>query len=143
MVLEKLKHILIVGNYFSQMKLLAVSWNVRIYSLTSWKVIINEILWKSSIFEEMHSFFKVLYLAGLKKSQHLNTNELLIIDGTKPKFFVVIGKSLFHLKVQEIRFDHKAARQQRPKKNIISLLKNMSSTISLGNNSHRRNTICV
>lgn len=33
-------------------------------------------------FKEMLAFFELLYLTGVKKAQHLNTNELWFTDGT-------------------------------------------------------------
>lgn len=67
-------------------------------------------------FEEMLAFFGLLYLAGVKKAQHLNTDELWSTDGTAPEFFsATMSKRRFHTLVQAIRFDDRNTRLERKK----------------------------
>ncbi|XP_074035052.1 uncharacterized protein [Leptinotarsa decemlineata] len=61
----------------------------------------------STDFEEISAFIGLLYMAGIKKAQHLNTDELWSKDGTAPDFFAaVMSKRRFHLLVQAVRFDN-------------------------------------
>ncbi|CAI6369859.1 unnamed protein product [Macrosiphum euphorbiae] len=67
-------------------------------------------------FEEILAFFGLLYLAGVKKAQHLNTDELWSTDGTAPEFFsATMSKRRFHTLVQAIRFDDRNSRLERKK----------------------------
>lgn len=70
----------------------------------------------STDFEEISAFIGLLYMAGIKKAQHLNTDELWSKDGTAPDFFsAVMSKKRFHLLVQAIRFDDMDTRSERSK----------------------------
>lgn len=67
-------------------------------------------------FEEILAFFGLLYLAGVKKAQHLNTDELWSTDCTAPEFFsATMSKRRFHTLVQAIRFDDRNSRLERKK----------------------------
>uniref|UniRef100_A0A1B6J326 PiggyBac transposable element-derived protein domain-containing protein n=1 Tax=Homalodisca liturata TaxID=320908 RepID=A0A1B6J326_9HEMI len=62
-------------------------------------------------FCELHAFFGILYLAGVKKGNHLNIDELWANDGTAPDFFVAtMSKKRFQTLIQAIRFDKKSTR---------------------------------
>ncbi|KAJ8969914.1 hypothetical protein NQ314_001531 [Rhamnusium bicolor] len=57
-------------------------------------------------YEEILAFIGLLYLAAVKKGQHLNTEELWKSDGTAPDFFAAtMSKKRFHQLVQSIRFE--------------------------------------
>ncbi|KAJ8929733.1 hypothetical protein NQ314_017548 [Rhamnusium bicolor] len=57
-------------------------------------------------YEEILAFIGLLYMAGVKRGQHLNTEELWKSDGTAPDFFAAtMSKKRFHQLVQSIRFD--------------------------------------
>ncbi|KAJ8970331.1 hypothetical protein NQ314_001292 [Rhamnusium bicolor] len=57
-------------------------------------------------YEEILAFIGLLYMAGVKKEQYLNTDELWKSDGTAPDFFAAtMSKKRFHQLVQSIRFD--------------------------------------
>ncbi|KAJ8969038.1 hypothetical protein NQ314_001937 [Rhamnusium bicolor] len=57
-------------------------------------------------YEEILAFIGLLYMAGVKKGQHLNTEKLWKSDGTAPDFFAAtMSKKRFHQLVQSIRFD--------------------------------------
>nr|XP_023027924.1 probable ATP-dependent RNA helicase YTHDC2 [Leptinotarsa decemlineata] len=58
----------------------------------------------------------VLCLAGVKRAQHLNTDELWNTDSTAPEFFAaVLSEHRFHTLIQAIRFDDKTTREERAK----------------------------
>lgn len=64
--------------------------------------------------EEVMAFLGLLYLAGVKKGQHLNTNELWTADGTAPDYFqATMSERRFHILMRGIRFDDKTSRQDR------------------------------
>lgn len=63
---------------------------------------------------EIQAFFGLLYLIGVKKANHLNTDELSTTDGTAPDIYIAtMSKRRFHTLVQAIRFDDKTTRPQR------------------------------
>lgn len=63
---------------------------------------------------EIQAFFGLLYLIGVKKANHLNTDELWTTDGTAPDIYIAtMSKRRFHTLVQAIRFDDKTTRPQR------------------------------
>uniref|UniRef100_A0A1B6LLL4 PiggyBac transposable element-derived protein domain-containing protein n=1 Tax=Graphocephala atropunctata TaxID=36148 RepID=A0A1B6LLL4_9HEMI len=63
---------------------------------------------------EIKAFFGLMYLIGVKKGNHLNTEELWATDGTAPDIYVAtMSKRRFHNLVQAIRFDDKNTRAQR------------------------------
>lgn len=65
-------------------------------------------------FDEISAFVGLLYLAGVKRAQHLNTSELWCTDGTAPEYFAAtMSERRFHSLVQVIRFDDIESRAQR------------------------------
>lgn len=72
-------------------------------------------------FEEMNAFLGLLYLAGVKRAQHLNTSELWSTDGTAPEYFAAtLSQRRFHTLVQAIRFDDKDTRAERAKEDNLA-----------------------
>ncbi|XP_046674842.1 uncharacterized protein LOC124363627 [Homalodisca vitripennis] len=64
--------------------------------------------------DEILAFFGLLYLIGMKKGNHLSTDELWATDGTAPDIFAcTMSQRRFHTLVQGIRFDDKASRAYR------------------------------
>lgn len=67
-------------------------------------------------FDEIMAFFGVLYMLGVKKANHANTNEMWATDGTAPDFFrAVMSERRFHMLVRAIRFDDANTRKDRSK----------------------------
>lgn len=63
---------------------------------------------------EILAFFGLLYLIGMKKGNHLNTEELWATDGTAPDIFsCTMSQRRFKILVQAIRFDNKTSRAYR------------------------------
>ncbi|KAG5872150.1 hypothetical protein JTB14_004888 [Gonioctena quinquepunctata] len=59
-------------------------------------------------------------MAGVKKAQHVNTDELWSKDGTAPDFFAgVMSKRHFHLLVQAIRCDNMDTRAHFEKAGLL------------------------
>lgn len=72
-------------------------------------------------FTEMNAFLGLLYMAGVKKAQHLNTAELWSTDGTAPEYFAAtMPKFRFHTLVRAIRFDDKETRTERAKQDNLA-----------------------
>lgn len=66
--------------------------------------------------EEIRAFLGLLYMAGVKKGQHLNTSELWSTDGTAPEYFAaVMSERRFHVLIRALRFDDKNNRRERAK----------------------------
>ncbi|CAH1991511.1 unnamed protein product [Acanthoscelides obtectus] len=64
----------------------------------------------------MLAFTGILYMAGVKKAQHLNTEEMWKTDGTAPDFFIpTMSKKRFHQLIQSIRFDDATKRHETSK----------------------------
>lgn len=75
---------------------------------------------------EMKAFFGVLYMAGLKKGNHLNLEELWKDDGTSPDFFsAVMSRRRFMTLVQAIRFDDMNTRLQRKQEDNLAPIRNV------------------
>uniref|UniRef100_A0A1B6M803 PiggyBac transposable element-derived protein domain-containing protein n=1 Tax=Graphocephala atropunctata TaxID=36148 RepID=A0A1B6M803_9HEMI len=63
---------------------------------------------------EMKAFIGTLYMAGVKKANHLNIDELWSNDSTCPEFFsAVMSKKRFQTLVQALRFDDRNTRAAR------------------------------
>lgn len=72
-------------------------------------------------FEEINAFIGLLYLAGVKMAQHLNTSELWSTDGTAPEYFAAtMSERRFHSLVQAIRFDDIDSRAERTQKDNLA-----------------------
>lgn len=72
-------------------------------------------------FEEMSAFIGLLYLAGVKRAQHLNTSELWSTDGTAPEYFAAtMSERRFHSLVQAIRFDDIDSRVERAREDNLA-----------------------
>lgn len=64
-------------------------------------------------YEEMLAFIGLLFLAGVKRAQHLNSDELWKLDGTAPDIFAAtMAKKRFHQIIQAVRFDDATKRQE-------------------------------
>lgn len=75
---------------------------------------------------EIQAFFAVLYLAGVKKGNHLNIKELWSNDSTCPELFsAVMSKRRFQMLVQGIRFDDKMTRAQRKRHNNLAPIRHI------------------
>lgn len=75
---------------------------------------------------EMKAFFGVLYMAGVKKGNHINLDELWKDDGTAPDFFsAVMPKRRFQTLVQAIRFDDKTTRNVRKNEDNLAPIRNI------------------
>ena len=67
-------------------------------------------------FVEMHAFLGLLYMAGVMKSQYVNSTDLWSTDGTAPDYFsAVMFQKRFHLLMRSLRFDDATTRQERAK----------------------------
>lgn len=76
--------------------------------------------------EEIMAFFGLLYLIGIKKGNHLNTDELWCTDGTAPDIFrATMSKRRFHTLVQGIRFDDKETRDERKSRDNIAPIRDI------------------
>lgn len=65
-------------------------------------------------FQEICALIGLLYLAGVKKSQHLNVKELWQDDGTTPECFrATMSYRRFYLLLRALRFDNVKDRQNR------------------------------
>lgn len=65
-------------------------------------------------FIELSAFIGILYMAGIKKGNHLNTKELWANDGRAPDYFAAtMSRRRFHLLLQAIRFDDLETRTER------------------------------
>lgn len=63
---------------------------------------------------ELLAFFGVLYMLGVKKTNHSNTSEMWVLDGSAPEFFrAVMSEKRFHQLYQAIRFDDRRTRHER------------------------------
>ncbi|XP_031337226.1 uncharacterized protein LOC116166413 [Photinus pyralis] len=63
---------------------------------------------------EIYALFGLLYLAGVKKAQYLNTKELWTDDGTAPEIFrLTMSRERFHLLLRSLRFDDINDRENR------------------------------
>lgn len=73
---------------------------------------------------ELQAFFAVLYLAGVKKGNHLNIKELWSNNITCPELFsAVMSKRRFQMLVRGIRFDDKTTRAQRKRQDNLAQIK--------------------
>ena len=69
---------------------------------------------KDTDFHEINALIGLLYLAGVKKSQHINIDELWSTDGTAPECFsATMSKRRFYQLLQALRFDRKVDRKDR------------------------------
>lgn len=65
---------------------------------------------------EMYAFLGLLYMAGVKKAQYLNTKELWDVDGTAPDCFrLTMSRERFHILIRALRFDDINDRNERKK----------------------------
>lgn len=61
---------------------------------------------RETYFAEIHALLGLLYIAGLKKAQHLNVEELWATDGTAPEYFwATMSRERFLLLLRALRFD--------------------------------------
>lgn len=75
-------------------------------------------------FEEMNAFLGLLYLAGVKRAQHLNTLELWSSDGTAPEYFAAtMSQRRFHTLLRAIRFDDRTTRVERNKEDNLAAIR--------------------
>lgn len=75
---------------------------------------------------QIKAFFAVLYLAGVKKGNHLNIEELWSNDSTCPEFFsAVMSNRRFQTLVHGIRFDDKTTRAQRKRQDNLGPIKHV------------------
>lgn len=64
--------------------------------------------------EELSALFGLLYMAGIKKANHLNVQELWATDGTAPECFrAVMSSRRFYILLEALRFDDIDTRIQR------------------------------
>lgn len=76
--------------------------------------------------EEMMAFVGLLYLAGIKKGQHLNTHELWAQDGTAPDYFIAtMSERRFHILIRALRFDDLRDRNERSKLDNLSPIRTL------------------
>ncbi|KAG5878109.1 hypothetical protein JTB14_017976 [Gonioctena quinquepunctata] len=66
--------------------------------------------------DEIYAFLGLLYMAGVKKAQHLNTSEMWITDGTAPEYSAaVMSERRFHTLIRALRFDDANERKNNAK----------------------------
>lgn len=69
---------------------------------------------KDTNFDEINALLGLLYLAGIKKSHHVNIEELWTNDGTAPECFsATMSRRRFYQLLQNLRFDNKDDRKDR------------------------------
>ncbi|CAH1986691.1 unnamed protein product [Acanthoscelides obtectus] len=79
--------------------------------------------------EELMVFFGLLYLAGVKKSQHLHTSELWASDGTSSSYFpATMSQKRFHILLRALRFDDKTTRKERSNIDNFAAFRNVFDT---------------
>lgn len=71
--------------------------------------------------EELSALFGLLYMAGIKKANHLNTQELWANDGTAPECFrATISNRRFYTLLEALRFDDIDTRAQRKERDNLA-----------------------
>ncbi|KAF9405818.1 hypothetical protein HW555_013600 [Spodoptera exigua] len=81
---------------------------------------------------ELKAFIGILYMAGIKKMNHLNLKEMWDEDGTAPDIFrAAMSRNRFLLLMRAIRFDDINSRSERSKYDNIApiLVKRLSQDI--------------
>lgn len=67
-------------------------------------------------FEELMAFFGELYMLGMEKANHANSNEMWVTDGTSPEFFrAILSERRFHMLIRTLRFDNTNTSKKRMK----------------------------
>lgn len=92
---------------------------------------------------EISAFFGLMYILGVKKSNHVHLDELWSVDGTAPEIFIAtMSQRRFRLLSQALRFDDENTRAARRKLDNLapirdvfdSFVKTCSESYSVGEN---------
>ncbi|KAK9711236.1 Transposase IS4 [Popillia japonica] len=74
----------------------------------------------------MHAYLGVLYMAGVMKSQYVNTTDLWSTDGTAPDYFSsVMSQRRFHLLMRDLRFNDGTTRKENAKYDNLAPIRKM------------------